>query len=72
MLPRRHPTNEVPVEEVYERDCMAQLEQQIEALTKQLQPFMAIQSQQNHNEPRHDSGDKGLRVMIFGRCPTEM
>ena len=32
MPPRRRPTNEVPMEEAYERDRMKRLEQQMEAL----------------------------------------
>ena len=47
MLPRRRPANEVPVEEAYERDRMTRLEQQMEALTQQLQALMAVQNQQN-------------------------
>ena len=33
MSPRRCPTNKGPIEEVYDRDHMARLEQQMEALT---------------------------------------
>ena len=37
---------------------MTQLEQQMEALTQQLQALMAVQNQQN--QPQYDSGNEGL------------
>ena len=39
MPPRRRLANEVSVDEVYDRDCMTRLEQQVEALTQQLGAF---------------------------------
>ena len=60
---RRRPANEVLVEEAYDHDRMTWLEQQMEALTQQLQAFMAVQNQQNHNS--YDLGDYALGVMIF-------
>ena len=56
MPPRRRPANEVPVEEVYDRDRMTRLEQQVEALTQQLGAFMAIHNQQNQRP--YDLGDE--------------
>ena len=44
MPPRRCLTNEVHVEETYERDHMARLEQQMEALMQQFQAFFAIEN----------------------------
>ena len=40
--PRRRLANEVPVEEMYDRDRMTRLKQQVEALTQQLGTFLAI------------------------------
>ena len=55
MLPSRHPVNEVPVKEVYERDRMTQLEQRVAILTQQFQVFLANHNQQNHYP--YDSGN---------------
>ena len=49
MPPRRRPANEVPVEEVYDHDCMTRLKQRIEAFNQQYQTFFATQNQHNHN-----------------------
>ena len=63
MPPRRHPANEVLVEEVYECDHMMWLEQQVEVLTQQFQAFLANQNQQNHNP--HGSCDDSPRSDDF-------
>ena len=35
MPPKKRLTNKIPIEEVYERDCITRLEQQVEVLTQQ-------------------------------------
>ena len=67
MSPRRRPANEVPVEKAYERDRMMWLEQQMEALTQQLQAFMAVHNQ--YNQPQYDSHDEGLRDDNYQEVP---
>ena len=58
MPPRRRPTNEVPVEEVYDHDRMTRLGQRIEAFKQQSQAFFATQHRQNHNP--YNLGDDAL------------
>ena len=60
MLPKRCPTNEVPIEEVHDRDRMMWLEQQIEALTQKFLVFVAIQIQQNQNYNPYGSNEDSL------------
>ena len=60
MPPRSRPANEVKVEEVYERDRITRLEQQVEALTKQFQAFLAAQNQHNQSHNPYDSGYDAL------------
>ena len=60
MPPWRRPTNEVKVKEVYECDRITRLEQQVDALTKQFQAFLAAQNQHNQNYNPYDSGYDAL------------
>ena len=50
-----------------ERDRMTQLEQQMEALTQQLQALVAVQNKQN--QPQYDSGDEGLEGDDYREVP---